>query len=91
MTLILAFFLFSSIIKEILRILMLIGQILFSLAAVLLICLILKTYLIGPYYRKLHIESKGNKEILVLGISAFMFLMLMVIFTNIYIFDVLLI
>ncbi|XP_070799064.1 transmembrane and coiled-coil domain-containing protein 3 [Pituophis catenifer annectens] len=67
----------SSIIKEILRILMLIGQILFSLAAVLLICLVLKTYLIGPYYRKLHIESKGNKEILVLGISAFVFLMLM--------------
>ncbi|KAH0624557.1 hypothetical protein JD844_032164 [Phrynosoma platyrhinos] len=68
----------SSIIKEIMRILMLIGQILFSLAAALLICLVLKTYLIGPYYRKLHMESKGNKEILVLGISAFMFLMLMI-------------
>ncbi|XP_008105233.1 transmembrane and coiled-coil domain-containing protein 3 isoform X2 [Anolis carolinensis] len=67
----------ASIIKEILRILLLIGQILFSLAAVLLICLVLKTYLIGPYYRKLHVESKGNKEILVLGISAFMFFMLM--------------
>ncbi|KAJ6667384.1 hypothetical protein lerEdw1_016505 [Lerista edwardsae] len=66
----------SSIIKEILRILTLIGQILFSLAAVLLVCLVLKTYIIGPYYRKLHMESKGNKEILVLGISAFMFLML---------------
>lgn len=64
---------------------MLVGQILFSLAAMLLICLILKTYLIGPYYRKLHVESKGNKEILVLGISAFMFLMLMVIFPDIYI------
>uniref|UniRef100_A0A8D0B0D4 Transmembrane and coiled-coil domains 3 n=1 Tax=Salvator merianae TaxID=96440 RepID=A0A8D0B0D4_SALMN len=68
----------SSIIKESLRILKLIGQILFSLAAVLLICLVLKTYVIGPYYRKLHVESKGNKEILVLGISAFMFLMLMI-------------
>lgn len=74
------FSLFSSIIKETLRILTLIGQILFSLASVLLICLVLKTYLIGPYYRKLHMESKGNKEILVLGISAFMFLLLMVIF-----------
>ncbi|KAF7252535.1 Transmembrane and coiled-coil domain-containing protein 3 [Varanus komodoensis] len=68
----------SSIIKDIMRILTLTGQILFSLAAVLLICLVLKTYLIGPYYRKLHTESKGNKEILVLGISAFMFLMLMI-------------
>ncbi|XP_048815818.1 transmembrane and coiled-coil domain-containing protein 3 isoform X1 [Tympanuchus pallidicinctus] len=66
----------SSIFKEILRILILIGQILFSLAAVFLICLVIKTYLIGPYYRKLHAESKGNKEILILGISAFIFLML---------------
>ncbi|XP_067151683.1 transmembrane and coiled-coil domain-containing protein 3 isoform X3 [Apteryx mantelli] len=67
---------YSSIVKEILRILILIGQILFSLAAVFLICLVIKTYLIGPYYRKLHTESKGNKEILILGISAFIFLML---------------
>ncbi|KAM7178641.1 transmembrane and coiled-coil domain-containing protein 3 isoform 2-T4 [Macrochelys suwanniensis] len=67
---------YSSIVMEILRILILIGQILFSLAAVFLICLLIKTYLIGPYYRKLHAESKGNKEILVLGISAFIFLML---------------
>ncbi|KFQ97958.1 Transmembrane and coiled-coil domain-containing protein 3 [Opisthocomus hoazin] len=67
---------YSSIFKEILRILILIGQILFSLAAVFLICLVIKTYLIGPYYRKLHAESKGNKEILILGITAFIFLML---------------
>ncbi|XP_073206560.1 transmembrane and coiled-coil domain-containing protein 3 isoform X1 [Lepidochelys kempii] len=67
---------YSSTVMEILRILILIGQILFSLAAVFLICLVIKTYLIGPYYRKLHVESKGNKEILVLGISAFIFLML---------------
>ncbi|XP_058682262.1 transmembrane and coiled-coil domain-containing protein 3 isoform X1 [Poecile atricapillus] len=67
---------YSSIFKEILRILILIGQILFSLAAVFLLCLVLKTYLIGPYYRKLHTESKGNKEILILGITAFTFLML---------------
>ncbi|XP_040440524.1 transmembrane and coiled-coil domain-containing protein 3 isoform X1 [Falco naumanni] len=68
----------SSIFKEILRILILIGQILFTLAAVFLICLVIKTYLIGPYYRKLHAESKGNKEILILGITAFIFLMLTV-------------
>ncbi|KAF1566352.1 UNVERIFIED_CONTAM: Transmembrane and coiled-coil domain-containing protein 3, partial [Eudyptes robustus] len=67
---------YSSIFKEILRILILIGQILFSLAAVFLVCLVIKTYLIGPYYRKLHAESKGNKEILILGITAFIFLML---------------
>ncbi|XP_027722429.1 transmembrane and coiled-coil domain-containing protein 3 isoform X4 [Vombatus ursinus] len=65
-----------SIFLEILRILILIGQILVSLVTVFLICLVIKTYLIGPYYRKLHVESKGNKEILVLGISAFIFLML---------------
>ncbi|XP_010618215.1 transmembrane and coiled-coil domain-containing protein 3 [Fukomys damarensis] len=68
----------SSIIMEVLQILLLIGQILFSLAAVFLLCLVIKTYLIGPYYRKLHLESKGNKEILILGISAFIFLMLTV-------------
>ncbi|XP_027722428.1 transmembrane and coiled-coil domain-containing protein 3 isoform X3 [Vombatus ursinus] len=67
---------YSSIFLEILRILILIGQILVSLVTVFLICLVIKTYLIGPYYRKLHVESKGNKEILVLGISAFIFLML---------------
>ncbi|XP_029409582.1 transmembrane and coiled-coil domain-containing protein 3 isoform X4 [Nannospalax galili] len=68
----------SSIVMEVLRILLLVGQILFSLAAVFLLCLIIKTYLIGPYYRKLHMESKGNKEILILGVSAFIFLMLTV-------------
>ncbi|XP_056411789.1 transmembrane and coiled-coil domain-containing protein 3 [Hyla sarda] len=67
---------YSSVVLEIFRILTLIGQIVFSLVAVVLICLIMKTYLIGPYYRKLHHESKGNKEILVMGISAFVFLML---------------
>ncbi|KAF6085052.1 transmembrane and coiled-coil domains 3 [Phyllostomus discolor] len=70
---------YTSIFMEILRILALVGQILFSLAAVFLLCLVIKTYLIGPYYRKLHLESKGNKEILILGISAFIFLMLTVI------------
>ncbi|XP_046520366.1 transmembrane and coiled-coil domain-containing protein 3 isoform X3 [Equus quagga] len=68
----------SSIVMEMLRILALIGQILFSLAAVFLLCLVIKTYLVGPYYRKLHVESKGNKEVLVLGISAFIFFMLTV-------------
>ncbi|XP_069904641.1 transmembrane and coiled-coil domain-containing protein 3 isoform X2 [Oryctolagus cuniculus] len=68
----------SSALLELLRVLLLAGQTLFSLAAVLLLCLVLKTYLVGPYYRKLHAEGKGNKEILVLGISAFVFLMLTV-------------
>uniref|UniRef100_A0A9L0I5D5 Transmembrane and coiled-coil domains 3 n=1 Tax=Equus asinus TaxID=9793 RepID=A0A9L0I5D5_EQUAS len=53
----------SSIVMEMLRILALMGQILFSLAAVFLLCLVIKTYLVGPYYRKLHVESKGNKEV----------------------------
>lgn len=64
---------------EMLRVLLLMGQTLFSLAAVFLLCLLVKTYLMGPYYRKLHAEGKGNKEILILGISAFIFLMLTVI------------
>lgn len=63
---------------EALRLLALVGQVLFSLAAVLLVCLLVRTYLVGPYCRKLHVESKGNKEILVLGVSAFTFLMLTV-------------
>uniref|UniRef100_A0A671KHA7 Cation/H+ exchanger transmembrane domain-containing protein n=1 Tax=Sinocyclocheilus anshuiensis TaxID=1608454 RepID=A0A671KHA7_9TELE len=46
--------------------------------AVLLMCWLLRSHLVGPFYRKLHIESKGNKEILVLGTSAFVFLMLTV-------------
>uniref|UniRef100_A0A8C0DZJ7 Transmembrane and coiled-coil domains 3 n=1 Tax=Balaenoptera musculus TaxID=9771 RepID=A0A8C0DZJ7_BALMU len=70
--------LFLSVAMEILRVLGLVGQVLFSLAAVLLFCLVMRTYLVGPYCRKLHAESKGNKEILILGISAFIFLMLTV-------------
>ncbi|XP_055985778.1 transmembrane and coiled-coil domain-containing protein 3 [Sorex fumeus] len=68
----------SSVLLEVLRILALMGQILLSLAAVFLLCLLLKTYLVGPYYRKLHGESRGKREILVLGVSAFIFSMLMV-------------
>ncbi|KAM9049335.1 transmembrane and coiled-coil domain-containing protein 3 isoform 3-T5 [Megaptera novaeangliae] len=68
----------ASVAMEILRVLGLVGQVLFSLAAVLLFCLVMRTYLVGPYCRKLHAESKGNKEILILGISAFIFLMLTV-------------
>uniref|UniRef100_A0A4W6D8C0 Transmembrane and coiled-coil domains 3 n=1 Tax=Lates calcarifer TaxID=8187 RepID=A0A4W6D8C0_LATCA len=59
-----------------LRVLYLLAQVLASLAAVLLLCLLLKSFLIGPYYKKLHAESKGNKEILVLGMAAFVFFML---------------
>ncbi|XP_006639365.2 transmembrane and coiled-coil domain-containing protein 3 [Lepisosteus oculatus] len=68
----------DSIFMETLQILLLVGQVLFSLAAVLLVCVLTKTYVIGPFYRKLHAECKGNKEILVLGVSAFIFLMLSV-------------
>ncbi|XP_012518282.1 PREDICTED: transmembrane and coiled-coil domain-containing protein 3 [Propithecus coquereli] len=68
----------ASVAMALLRMLVLTGQILFSLAAVLLLCVVMKTYLVGPYYRRLHVESKGNKEILILGISALVFFMLTV-------------
>ncbi|XP_060143979.1 transmembrane and coiled-coil domain-containing protein 3 isoform X3 [Globicephala melas] len=68
----------ASVAMEVLRVLGLVGQVLFSLAAVLLFCLVVRTYLVGPYCRRLHAESKGNKEVLILGISAFTFLMLTV-------------
>ncbi|KAM7015555.1 transmembrane and coiled-coil domain-containing protein 3 isoform 2-T3 [Tautogolabrus adspersus] len=61
-----------------LRVLYLLAQVLGSLAVVLLLCLSFKSFLIGPYYKKLHAESKGNKEILVLGMAAFVFFMLTV-------------
>lgn len=61
-----------------LRVLVLLVQIIVSFAVVLLICWLLRSHLIGPFYRKLHAESKGNKEILVLGTAAFVFLMLTV-------------
>lgn len=61
-----------------LRFLRLLAQVLLCLAAVLLLCVLLKSFLIGPYYKKLHAESKDNKEILVLGMSAFVFFMLTV-------------
>ncbi|XP_012728952.1 transmembrane and coiled-coil domain-containing protein 3 [Fundulus heteroclitus] len=61
-----------------LRVLKLLAQVLVSLAAVLLLCLALRSFLIGPFYKKLHAESKGNKEILVLGMAAFVFFMLTV-------------
>lgn len=61
-----------------LRVLVLLSQVFVSLAIVLLLCWILRSHLIGPFYRKLHAESKGNKEMLVLGTAAFVFLMLSV-------------
>ncbi|XP_061597508.1 transmembrane and coiled-coil domain-containing protein 3 [Cololabis saira] len=61
-----------------LRVLSLLSQVFVSLAIVLLICLLLRSFLIGPFYKKLHSESKGNKEILVLGVAAFIFFMLSV-------------
>ncbi|XP_038581885.1 transmembrane and coiled-coil domain-containing protein 3 isoform X2 [Micropterus salmoides] len=66
-------FLFGS-----LHVLYLLVQVLVSLAAVLLLCFLLKSSLIAPFYKKLHAESKGNKEILVLGMAAFVFFMLTV-------------
>lgn len=68
----------DSVLVGALRVLVLLARVLVSLAAVLLMCWLLRSHLIGPFYRKLHAESKGNKEILVLGTSAFVFLMLTV-------------
>lgn len=68
----------DSVLVGVLRVLVLLARVLVSLAAVLLMCWLLRSHLIGPFYRKLHAESKGNKEILVLGTSAFVFLMLTV-------------
>ncbi|CAN9507233.1 unnamed protein product [Ophioblennius macclurei] len=61
-----------------LHVLHLLVQVLGSLAVVLLLFFFMKSFLIGPYYKKLHTESKGNKEILVLGTAAFVFFMLTV-------------
>ncbi|XP_054627289.1 transmembrane and coiled-coil domain-containing protein 3 isoform X2 [Dunckerocampus dactyliophorus] len=66
-------FLFGS-----LHVLYLLAQVLVSLAAVLLLCALLRSFMVGPFYKKLHAESKGKKEILVLGIAAFVFFMLSV-------------
>ncbi|XP_061891529.1 transmembrane and coiled-coil domain-containing protein 3 [Entelurus aequoreus] len=60
------------------RVLYLLAQILMSLAAVLLLCVLLKYFVVGPFYKKLHAESRGKKEILVLGVSAFVFCMISV-------------
>ncbi|XP_045422661.1 transmembrane and coiled-coil domain-containing protein 3 isoform X2 [Lemur catta] len=68
----------TSVAVAVLRVLVLAGRTLLSLAAVLLLCLAMKTFLVGPYYRRLHAESKGGKEILILGMSALVFLMLTV-------------
>ncbi|XP_031414011.1 transmembrane and coiled-coil domain-containing protein 3 [Clupea harengus] len=61
-----------------LHVLGLLFQVLVFLAGVLLLCFFLRSFVIGPFYRKLHAEYRGNKEIMVLGTIAFMFLMLMV-------------
>lgn len=61
-----------------LHVLRLLVQVLGSLAIVLLLFFFMKSFLIGPCYKKLHTESKGNKEILVLGTAAFVFFMLTV-------------
>uniref|UniRef100_A0A8C1UIG0 Cation/H+ exchanger transmembrane domain-containing protein n=1 Tax=Cyprinus carpio TaxID=7962 RepID=A0A8C1UIG0_CYPCA len=68
----------DSVLMGALHVLVLLARVLVSLVAVLLMCWLLRSHLVGPFYRKLHTESKGNKEILVLGTSAFVFLMLTV-------------
>ncbi|XP_067260954.1 transmembrane and coiled-coil domain-containing protein 3 [Chanodichthys erythropterus] len=68
----------DSVLMGALHVLVLLTRVLVSLAAVLLMCWLLRSHLIGPFYRKLHAESKGNREILVLGTSAFVFMMLTV-------------
>ncbi|XP_057701428.1 transmembrane and coiled-coil domain-containing protein 3 [Corythoichthys intestinalis] len=68
----------ESFLLESVRVLSLLGRVLASLGAVMLLCLLLKSYVVGPFYKKLHAENKGNKEILVLGIAAFVFFMLTV-------------
>lgn len=60
----------------------LLAQVLLSLAAVLLLCLFLRSHVIGHYCKRLHAESKGTKEILLLGITAFVFFMLTVCSSN---------
>ncbi|XP_055062281.1 transmembrane and coiled-coil domain-containing protein 3 [Misgurnus anguillicaudatus] len=68
----------DSVLIGVLHVLVLLARVVTSLAAVLLLCWLLKSHLVGPFYRKLHAASKGNKEILVLGTTAFVFLMLTV-------------
>ncbi|XP_076158999.1 transmembrane and coiled-coil domain-containing protein 3 isoform X1 [Alosa pseudoharengus] len=68
----------DSSVSGVVHVLWLLVQVLVCLAGVLLLCFFLRSFLIGPFYRKLHAECRGNKEIMVLGTTAFMFLMLMV-------------
>lgn len=68
----------DSVLIGVLHILVLLARVVMSLAAVLLLCWLLRSHLVGPFYRKLHAASKGNKELLVLGTTAFVFLMLTV-------------
>ncbi|XP_061131657.1 transmembrane and coiled-coil domain-containing protein 3 isoform X2 [Syngnathus typhle] len=68
----------DSFLFESLRVLKLLAQVVVSLAVVMLLCVLLRSFVVGPFYKKLHAESKGNKEILVLGIAAFVFFMLTV-------------
>lgn len=78
-----------SVLFETLHVLWLLAQVLASLAAVLLLCVFLKSFVIGPFSKKLHAESKGNKEILVLGMAAFIFFMLTVCTLVLFIFFIL--
>ncbi|XP_028290866.1 transmembrane and coiled-coil domain-containing protein 3 isoform X3 [Gouania willdenowi] len=68
----------DSFLSNSLHVINLLSQVVASLAAVLMLCFAIRTFLIGPFYKKLHTESKGKKEILVLGVTAFAFFMLTV-------------
>ncbi|XP_063068378.1 transmembrane and coiled-coil domain-containing protein 3 isoform X1 [Engraulis encrasicolus] len=68
----------DSPVRAVVHVLWLLLQLLVVLAGVLLLCSFLRSCLIGPFYRKLHAESRTNKEIMVLGTTALMFLMLTV-------------
>ncbi|XP_062384100.1 transmembrane and coiled-coil domain-containing protein 3 isoform X1 [Sardina pilchardus] len=68
----------DSAVSGVVHVLWLLVQVLVFLAGVLLLCFFLRSFVIGPFYRKLHAECRGSKEIMVLGTTAFMFLMLMV-------------
>ncbi|TRY92744.1 hypothetical protein DNTS_024830 [Danionella cerebrum] len=69
---------YSALCVSLLQAVILVGRVLLSLAAVALVCALVRWYLVGPFCRKLHNESRGNREMLVLGTTAFVFLMLTV-------------
>ncbi|XP_061426200.1 transmembrane and coiled-coil domain-containing protein 3 [Lethenteron reissneri] len=70
----------ASALWEWVRVSGLVGRVLASMAGVLLLCVLLRSRVIGPFYRRLHSASAraGSPELLTLGLSAFIFAMLRV-------------